>query len=287
MTYYTADSYRGFELVGEPYYNKSGKLASIAKCTCPRCGGKGIIVARVENGRPIPIPVDGGICYECGGAKIVKKEIRLYTEAEYNAMQRAKETRAKKKDEEMRAAADKKQADWLRRNGFNENGNTFIVTGETYSIKEQLKEAGFKFDSVFMWHQSEVPAGYEDKVISFHWSDLVEFSAWGEGHYLDGARKKVQDAVNPPEEQPKSEWLEGDKVTNLCVTFVRKNGFQGRFGWTNIFTFQDENDNVLTWFTSTEPDIKLGDSFFISAIIKDRTEYKGLKQTVISRAKIS
>lgn len=287
MTYYTADSYKGMERVGEPFYNKSGKLSTIVRCDCPRCGGKGIIIARVENNIPIPIPVDGGICYQCLGKKVYEKEVRLYTKAEYDAMQRAKDRAKEKKDAEMRADAERKQAEWLRRNGFNEEGNTYIVIGETYSIKEELKEAGFRFDSVFMWHQNQVPAGYEDRVVCFHYSSLVEFSAWGEGHYLDGARKKVQDAVNLPEAAPASEWLEGDKFDNLVVTFTKKNGFAGKFGWTNIFTFQTENDNVLVWFTATEPDIKLGDNLFLSGKIKDRTEYKGLKQTVVTRCRIS
>jgi hypothetical protein len=286
MKYYTADSYKGYSLIGEPYYNKSGKLVSMAECKCDRCH-KGVYVCRVENGQPIPHPAYGGVCLRCGGAGVIRKEIRLYTESEYNAMQRAKDRAREKKDAEMRADAERKQAEWLRRNGFNAEGYTYIVKGETYSIKDKLKDDGFKFDPVFMWHQSQVPAGYEDKVVTFHYNDLVEFSAWGTGHYLTGAKEKVQNAVNPPEEQPNSEWLEGDKVINLCVTFVKKNGFQGRFGWTNIFTFQDENDNVLIWFTATEPDIKLGDNFFISGNIKDRTEYKGLKQTILTRVKIS
>ena len=30
MKYYTADSYKGYTLIGKPYYNKSGKLVSMA-----------------------------------------------------------------------------------------------------------------------------------------------------------------------------------------------------------------------------------------------------------------
>lgn len=281
-----AKSYSNYEYDETKAYEKGGKLYVHAICKCDRCT-KGIFAVGVENGKIKPHPYAGGVCFKCGGTGVIHKEIRLYTEREYNAMQRAKDRAREKKDAEMRVDAERKQAEWLRRNGFNAEGYTYIVKGETYSIKDKLKDDGFKFDPVFMWHQSQVPAGYEDKVIAFHCNDLVEFSAWGDGHYLTGAREKVRNAVNPPEEQPKSEWLEGDKVTNLCVTFVRKNGFQGRFGWTNIFTFQDENDNVLIWFTATEPDIKLGDNFFISGNIKDRTEYKGLKQTVLTRVKIS
>ena len=286
MAYFVADSYKGFQLVGEPFYNKSGKLASMAECKCDRCH-KGVYVCRVENGQPVPHPAYGGVCLKCGGSGIIRKEVRLYTESEYNSMQKAKDRAREKKDEEMRAAASEKQKLWLKQHGFNEEGVTYIVKGETYSIKEQLKADGFRFDSILMWHQSEVPAGYEDKVVSFNCNNLIEFSAWGDGHFIESAQKIVREAVQPEEEQPNSEWLEGEKFSDLLVTFTKKSGFSGRFGWTNVFTFQTEEENVLTWFTSTEPEIKLGDSFFLSGKIKNRTEYKGLKQTVVTRCRIS
>ena len=66
--YKLANSYQGAEKIGEPF-EKNGKLYSKIKYTCPRCGGLGIIVARVENNQPIPIPVDNGVCYECLGVE--------------------------------------------------------------------------------------------------------------------------------------------------------------------------------------------------------------------------
>ena len=187
------------------------------------------------------------------------------------------------KEKQMLAEADKKQAEWLRRNGFNSEGYTYIVCGETYSIKEQLKDAGFRYDPILMWHQSEVPADYKDKVQQFHWQDLLEFSAWGEGHFFAETKQQIKNLVQPAQEISSSEWIEGDKIQDLLATFVKKHTYQSRYGLSNIYTFQTEEDNILVWFTTTNPDIKLGDSFFLSGRIKDRKEYNGVKQTIITR----
>ena len=34
---------------------------------------------------------------------------------------------------------------WLEENGFSHLGETYVVMGNSYSIKDALKEAGFKF----------------------------------------------------------------------------------------------------------------------------------------------
>ena len=76
MKYYTEDRYKGYSLIGEPYYNKSGKLVSMAECKCDRCH-KGVYVCRVENGQPIPHPAYEGVCLRCGGAGVIRKEINI------------------------------------------------------------------------------------------------------------------------------------------------------------------------------------------------------------------
>ena len=191
-------------------------------------------------------------------------------------------------DKKMREQADKKQREWLEKNGFNADGDTYLMTGETYSIKDELKDAGFRFNPTLLWHSPQIIEKYSDKLVKINWTEILEFSAWGEGHYFAGTPKKIKDITlaNVTEDRPDSEWLEGDKFDNLVVTFIRKNGFEGRFGWTNIYTFQTEDENILVWFSATEQDIKLGDSFFLSGKIKDRNEYNGIKQTIVTRCKI-
>ena len=46
----------------------------------------------------------------------------------------------------------KTKAEWLEANGFNSKGETFILVGNTYSIKNELKEKGWKFNRILKWH---------------------------------------------------------------------------------------------------------------------------------------
>ena len=59
MKYMVAPSYKNASIVE---INEETKKAYI-KITCDRCGGRGIVASRIENGKIIPIPVDEGICY--------------------------------------------------------------------------------------------------------------------------------------------------------------------------------------------------------------------------------
>ena len=54
-----------------------------------------------------------------------------------------------------------------------------------------------------------------------------------------------------------------------------------------LVTFKDENGNDFSWFTtgdwSTEDE---GKKFAVKGTIKEHKEYKGIKQTIITRCKI-
>ena len=109
MNYFTADTYKNWERVGEPFTNSKGKLYTKVKCKCDRCH-KGVYVTRVENGQPVAHPAYGGVCLKCKGAGYLTDEVRLYTEKEYAAMQsRNEQARAKKEQEQKEAQEEYKE----------------------------------------------------------------------------------------------------------------------------------------------------------------------------------
>ena len=291
MTYMTAKSYSNWTRIGEPF-EKGGKLYQKVKGKCERCGGLGIIVARVENGQPIPIPVDGGICYNCKGDKYITKDVRLYTEQEFERMEAANERSRQKKAEEqekkMKAEFAQRKADWLEKNNFSADGYTYIITGDSYSIKDELKAGGWRFDPVIKWHKAD-PAGYEDRVIKINVEDCFEGSAWGDYHYKTGSKDYIDNLLAAAQPKVDSEWIGevGDKITNIKVQLVRKYTMDGKYGVTTLYGFQDENGNIINWWSSTFQEIEQGQwTTIIHATIKKLDEYKGVKQTVITRAKL-
>ena len=77
----------------------------------------------------------------------------------------------------------------------------------------------------------------------------------------------------------------GDKITTdatvECVT-----GFDGQYGYMYVYNFKDVHGHMLVWFTSKELEVNEGDKIRISGTIKKLNEYKGIKQTVLTRCKV-
>lgn len=288
--YYTANTYQNWEKIGDPY-KKNNKLYTIVKKECPRCNGLGIIVSRVENGHIIPIPVANGICFQCEGKKFIKKEVRLYTELEYNRMNESNEKnkikRAEAREKAMKENFEKNKAIWLKTNGFSEDGITYIIIGDSYSIKDELKKAGFYYDPVLKWHRS-TPDGYEDKVIKVNLNEIIEFSAEGKGYYITNAKNIIDTKLATEENEEISEWYSniGDKIKNIKVQLTKHSSFTNRWGLSNIYTFKDNNSHVFIWFTTKNLNYKIDDFLLLSGTIKNHNQYKNTKQTIVTRCNI-
>lgn len=294
MEYFVADTYKDFTYdLNKAYKNTKGNLVVDAKEKCPRCSGTGIFAARVENGHIIPHPAYNGVCLKCNGNGTIYKTIRLYTKTEYNKMQKAKEKRQVKKlaeaEKRMEEDAKRNKEKWLQNEGFNEEGITYIIKGETYSIKDELKAAGFRFNCNLLWHIDHLVEEYTDRLLPINIKDIVTFTAWGRGEYILEAIEKLKKEITIPAENPlpNGGYLEESKFSNLTVTLVKKHGFDGMYGWTNIFTFVTEDDKTLTWFTATEHDIEIGTKLLIRGSVKDRKEYKGVRTTIVTRCKLA
>ena len=290
MEYYVADSYKGYELIGTPF-EKSGKMYSKARTNCDRCV-KGVYVSRIENGQPVPHPAYGGVCLKCNGAGFITKEIRLYTEKEKAAADRAKQRQAERKVEEKLAAAERKKAEWLTKNGFTSEGFTAVYIGaNSFDVKNELKEQGWKYSPLFGWRSADISAikTYgEDNVAIISADQVVSFNIYGEGCFLSTAANLIQQLKNAHKPQSKSEWVGEvkEKLVDLPVVIQRITGFGSRFGWTNVVTFVS-GDSILTWFTSSDiSNFEQGEKYLLSATVKEHTMYKDEKQTVLLRVKL-
>lgn len=83
----------------------------------------------------------------------------------------------------------------------------------------------------------------------------------------------------------------------LSLTLVSERQFEGRYGRTNCYNFADEQGNCIVWFTQNALCMyfeersewgyaEVGDRVTMRATVKEHSEYKGVKQTVLTSAKI-
>lgn len=294
--WYVADSYKNMEQVSEPFVNDKGKMYIKVQGKCDRCGGHGIIAARVENGRIVPIPVDGGICYKCGGSGIERKTVRAYTEKEYLALQKLKERVLEKKkaaaaakEKELVENAAKYKHEIALKLGFGEDEKAYLVYGDdTFAIKDKLKELGARFDPTLKWYFSkeiELPEGYNLCAMSF--DELYNYnpkSKWAE--FKEDAKAIVSRRMVELKGPSTSIFYPGtekERIRNITAKVSNIRGFEGAYGYTSVYTFAS-GDYVFVWMTAKcDLNLAVGNLVDLTGTIKKFDEYMGVRNTYLTR----
>ena len=78
----------------------------------------------------------------------------------------------------------------------------------------------------------------------------------------------------------------GDKITTEA-TLTGYSTFDGQYGCMYVYNFKDVHGHLLVWFTSKAlTAVNEGDTITIKGTIKKLNDYKGIKQTVLTRCKV-
>lgn len=77
----------------------------------------------------------------------------------------------------------------------------------------------------------------------------------------------------------------GDKIT-AEATLTGYSTFDGQYGVMYVYNFKDVQGHVLVWFTNKALYVDAGDTITIKGTVKKLNEYKGIKQTVLTRCKV-
>ena len=181
--------------------------------------------------------------------------------------------------------------EWLEINGFSGDGVSYLVLGNSYPIKDALKEAGFKFSNLLRWHGSncnfELPEGcfykelHYDEVFTWNEEDGITYMK-------DGARETLELIFNPPIESD-SEWVGeiGDRLQDVPVIVRNITGYDSAYGYKYVYTLEDEEGNLYTWFTTSQQAVARDTFITFSGRIKAHVKYKGAKTTQMTRCKFS
>lgn len=270
--------------------DRNGSKHYLAECTCERCNGRGWYATGVCNGQLVPSRIDSAICYECHGVgKVTRKVIERTPEYEAKLEKRRLE-RAAKREAEHLAKIDEIRVNWLISHGFTSDGNTFIFLGDTYKIKNKLKELGAKFDIVIGWHIDHKVDGFQ--FITTNINEIGEKSY--NGYLITACRsdwdvKKKQALIDLGILKESDHVGEIGKRLKIQVKYIHTTSFEksfyGNVVTTYIHKFVDANSNVFIWKTTSgiceEYDIELT----LVGTVKEHSEYDGVKQTVLTRCK--
>ena len=182
------------------------------------------------------------------------------------------------------------KTEWLEANGFSEYGVTYLVLGNSYPIKDELKEAGFKFSTLLRWHcgncDFELPESCHYKELRYE--DIFIWSEEDNVTFMkEGAREKIEEIFNPKVEYHSDYVGEiGERLRNVKVSIRTIGGFDSAYGYKWVYTFEDESGNLFTWFTTVQQAVSCDDVFSLTGTIKAHVEYKGARTTQLTRCKL-
>ena len=172
--------------------------------------------------------------------------------------------------------------------GFNPEGKIYVVTGNTYEIREELREAGAKYRGGINWYFLEKQDRYPTIELSYEeclniypeygtmsWKDLTEVQA-------------VLNSKIPTEEDPSQYVGQVGERLDLVVTFKKRSTYEipSYAGWgtdtVGINVFRDDAGNCFIWkSTSAFFNIAEGSQVRLRGTVKEHSDYKGTKQTIL------
>lgn len=104
---------------------------------------------------------------------------------------------------------------------------------------------------------------------------------------------KIKEAEeNLANNDPTSEYFgEVDKRYDLTLTYVRSHSWETTFAYNRsiqyLHSFKDEAGNIFVWKTGTSLyNIEENSTVTIKGTVKEHSEYRGIKQTVLTRCKV-
>lgn len=213
---------------------------------CPRCGGTG--------GSPHWRP-DGGVCYQCRGRCTIPVTHRVFTEVKLAKLNEAADKKAAIKAAEAQRKMDAAVAYFVKWSESNRNMIAAIVAATGNSF---LSDLASKLSKSMILTERQLDAA----------ATVIERQRVRE---VEG---RVSEYVGKVKERIEFE-----------AEVIGVYGTEGFYGHIDIVRFKDARNNQFTWFASDYTDLKRGDRMTIKGTVKKHDDYKGVKQTVLTRCR--
>lgn len=178
------------------------------------------------------------------------------------------------------------QTDAFREKVLNGGGCNWTVdpTDSEKFIVEIKKEPVMPIGAYFGKPLSSVPRSYLQWLV--YKSDLCDIDPEETMHKAAFVARWICDNMEVPAERP-SEWvgeIKGKMELEVEIDSVRT--IDGSYGYVYLYKLVDAEGNQLTWFASSPALKDVSGKFKLKFTVKAHNEYKGIKQTIITRAKV-
>ena len=205
------------------------------------------------------------------------KQVRWYSDKEYAKMY-PEEVKKVSKEGDLYF---KTQKEIL---GFNK-GYITIFKGNTFEDKEYFKLSSARYTRLWGWYfvsTEDLPDDIPDDVeaVRLPW-ELV-----GNEDGTLKSEKAVMDAVEQLIYEPDESEFQGnigDKIETV-VTVEKAIMLNGYYGPSTMHIMRDYDGNCFVWTTAAKS-WEVGTEHYIAGTIKDLKQYKGVKQTILTRCR--
>lgn len=246
------------------------------EAACPKCGGSGWIDCYYR--------VEGGRCFKCGGTGHYYHEWKVYTPEYRDKLEARRLAKAKK-------TAPARNQKLFNKWGLSPEGKAWIVTGDTYTIKDQLKAAGARFNSLG-WHFDHEVTDYPVHEISINDIGIEtpdgSYMLLADGDLMN-LTKKLREQYAPQTCESDFIGSIGDKL-DLTVKYLGYSTYVTHFTYYGedhyVYKFEDQNGNLIIWDTGSPKQLDEGNTYQLKGSVKEHKKYKGNKQTVLTRCKV-
>lgn len=160
---------------------------------------------------------------------------------------------------------------------------------ERYIIEDKDKELA---EETIRWVRDEVDEKRNDYQynlkLSFKYDAFNEKLAGIVTSAVHVYRKVKQQKMEHAMGAQQSKWV-GALGTRVTVKAILSGArfIDGQFGCTTLYSFVDTDGNRVKWFSSRDLDLKEGESYSVTGRVKKHGEYKGMKQTILTRCKVA
>lgn len=202
----------------------------------------------------------------------VIKNVRWYTDAEYTKMYSEKAKAIRTPKEVL---------------GFGEAGYITIYIGNTYENLDWFKaEANCQYHKIWGWYTpsdkeipTELPEGISTAQIP--WDEVAY-----EGSVDENKAQNYVDKIRYANvESPSKYFGEIGARYTLTLTVTKALVIYGNWGTSTMHIMEDADGNVFVWTTNAK-DLRKGGTFELKGTVKDHKEYRGVKQTILTRCTV-
>lgn len=201
----------------------------------------------------------------------IERQVRYYSDAEYFKMY----------GEEFTPVAPLSEKDKL---GFID-GYITIFKGNTYPHKDWLKANGARFTKLFNWSFASNVEWPEDELPEDLEPLQVPWEAVSANDHLR-SEAEVRAYIESLMYEPSDSVFVGEVGERIeeTLTVTKAVTLESYYGTSIMHIMENEDGNVFVWITKAK-NYPEGKIVTLRGTIKDHKEYKGTKQTILTRCK--